>query len=200
MLDMQVQQEVVTTVARRYARLCWWAELEELKQVGYLAIAEASRTYIPGVGVPADKYARKACIFAMARYLWEASSPVSGGKHRPKKSKRGLRRTEVTTTGVDGLGDDVATAMLLVDHDQPTAEVLVDDVTWHRRVRARLRELAASSGLDDVLPVLLEETTPAALAAGAGVPVARYHSRSQHLRSWVMADEGLALLLRDRKA
>lgn len=199
MLTMQAQEEVVTQVARCYARRCWWAELDELKQVGHLAIAEASRSYDPAVGVSAYKYARKACVFAMARYLWEASSPVSGGKHRPKVSKRGLRRTEVTTTGVDGLGEDIATAMLLVDTDLPTTEVLVDDVTWHRRVRARLRELAAASGLDDVLPVLLEETTPAALAAVAGVPVARFHNRSQHLRSWVMADEGLALLLKDRK-
>ena len=82
--------KIADQVARRYAALCWWAELDDLRQEGWVAALEAERTWRPDGGASLATYARRAVVLRLRDCLWRASKPVTGPQHRGERL-RGLR-------------------------------------------------------------------------------------------------------------
>lgn len=79
-------------VAHKYQRRAWWATHDDLVQEAVIAILKAQRTYNPNAGTPEGFYCYRAALYAVSRYLWQESAPVSGGKDRPSKHLCGLHR------------------------------------------------------------------------------------------------------------
>lgn len=194
-IPVEVEVTIVRKVAGRYARQCWWAEPADLRQVGHLAVAEARRTYVPGASDEPEGYFFTAVVLAIRRFLWAMSSPASGGKHRPEKSLRGLRRAEIATDTDD---PEDRRGVVLADHG-PRQDAQLDERRWHARVRARLMSVATAEGLMPVVPVLLEETTPREVAAALGLDPSAVHAMTARLRSRVVSDECLWDLARARR-
>lgn len=177
---------LIDTAARRYARRCWWADLDDLKQVGHLAALRAAVTYDPRVGVDPEQYAWRAIVLSMKRALWADSSPCSGGKHRPNDALAGVRRADV-----ESLSEMAA-------DERPDVAAEVGE--WAGLVRSRLTELAEELHLEGALEVLLDEQTACAQAAFFGVEARVMYSRTKRLRAAVGRDADLYDLMKDRTA
>jgi DNA-directed RNA polymerase specialized sigma24 family protein len=181
-VNEQEDMDIVARVVRRYIRRSAWAALiaDDLAQEGALALAKARRTFDPTVGVPWEGYAYRAAWLACAGYLVADSSPVTrraaGAENRARRAPE-----EALAAYVDGL-DVVET---------------YEDAEWCASVRARLGLLA--DGDADVVGVLLEETTPAAVAAARGLPVARVYAAVATARRRATMDGELYALMRDKK-
>lgn len=78
---------VVRRIAARYKRRCWWAPIDDLRQIGWVAILECARSYDPRVGVPFLGYASRAAVLKMHEALWKASAPCSAGRGRGSLDK-----------------------------------------------------------------------------------------------------------------
>jgi len=152
---------VAARAAKIYARRCWWAEEDDLRQEA-LAVAHASRrTFDERVGVPFSAYAWRACVLHLARYLWRNGAPVSAPDHRLREL-RGAHRSSLSEY-VD-LG--------------PNVGALIDDHRWHLRVREQLTFLLQQHGEGDARVAsrtLLDEEKAAAVAADEGIPVTRVY-------------------------
>jgi len=195
-ISVEAEIEIVRKVTSRYSRRCWWAEPAELRQVGHVACAEARHTYVAGAGDEPEGYFWTAVVLAVRRFLWSMSAPVSGGKHRPEKSYRGLHRTGIA--GDDGCDETEQRSVHLVDQG-PGQFAAVEEKQWRERVRARLIDVARVEGLIPVVPVLLEETTPREVATLLGIAPPAVHAMTARLRSRVVQDGTLWDLARARR-
>ena len=91
-LTLTRTQQLAKAVAARYKRSSWWADFEDMQQEATVAILRAQETFNPNCGVAEGAYCFRAGLFAVKRYLWENSAPVSGGSHRPEIALAGLTR------------------------------------------------------------------------------------------------------------
>lgn len=98
-------RRIAKSVAARYRRSTWWASFEDMEQEAVCAIMQAQHTFNPRLGFDEGAYAFRAAVLAVRRYLWQESSPVSGGKHRPEISLANLHRASLDDFG-DGLTAD----------------------------------------------------------------------------------------------
>lgn len=133
--------DLATQTAASYKRRCWWADRGDLYQVARVAALQARRTYDPTTGVPRTAYYRRAMVLAVRRWLWEQSSPVSGGLHRPERDLAGVHRAPMS--GVD------EQAMHMLRGTDPTTQqpdTTLDDERWRAAVRQRLQELSGDWG------------------------------------------------------
>lgn len=198
MSSFQDVDKLVRRIAGKYARRCWWADREELVQVGHLAVVEARRTFDETVGTPFEGYAQRAVVLSMRRYLWEQSAPVSGCSHRPEKL-RGL--TRLSTDAEAGSGDGVDSKMTVGDmlsDDGPLADEQLSSARWDRWVRNRLLKLASKDGLGPLVTVMLEEATVETVAVKYGLTGPAVAAKTLNVRRAARADAGLAKLLQHR--
>lgn len=79
---IQVAETIALRVAKRYARRCWWAEEDDLRQEAREAAARAMLKWDSRVGVPFQAYAWCSCARAVQNLLWRQSSPVSAPKNK----------------------------------------------------------------------------------------------------------------------
>ena len=155
---------------------CWWAEAEDLRQIGWRAALEADPSWDRRVGVPRLSYLMVAARRAMWGALWRQSAPVSAGDHH-LEDLAGLHRAPLDP-GLPGPRWD------------PEAEL--DDRRRWARVRAELLRLRdALPDLEHGWPVLLDGESPTAVAARTGVAVGRVYRAASRLReecrgSWVL--------------
>lgn len=96
---------IVLKIARRYAARCWWAELADLVQEGWLAALRAQHTWKPEGGAPLQVYVSRAVALSLGDYLWRQSSPVSGRRGHGSRM-RGLHRASVEHAAVIAAVDD----------------------------------------------------------------------------------------------
>jgi len=197
-------EQLVNDVAKKYKRDSWWADMDDLRQTGHLALIRARETFDSAVGVPADAYFRTAIASAMVRVLWEDSSPVSGGKHRPREAYAGLQRASLIQE--DGEFRPFAS-------NARPADVALDEGYWRANVRRSLIELA--DGDESLVAGLLGEATAEEIAeerprqsifVHRHCVVMRKHDRVEEvrcelakLRARARIDEPLYKLARERK-
>ena len=103
---VQLTDDVVRELAKKYAAKCWWVEPEELVQEGW---AEVLYTFEGNVeshpyileNLKTDSEFRGWVYSAVsrkyARYLWSQSSPVT--MNRPDESLRGFHRAPLEALG-----------------------------------------------------------------------------------------------------
>lgn len=182
--------QLATSAAKHYKRKCWWADFDDLKQVAALTIVQASKTYDPRVGVPEDAYCWRAIINRIQRHLWAASSPVSGGSHRPRESYKGLHRAPLPPEDMPAWATDVPSAF----RDHRTPESLVSDREWEMKVRARLVAISVPELVDAVL----DETRVAEVAKKLSVSSTQVRFAVSVVQKRAAADPQLNALYRDR--
>lgn len=137
---------IARAVARRYAKRCWWADVDDMTSVASLAVLEASESWDPQVGIPREGYVARAAALQVRDFLWRQSSPVSGGLHNPRELIAGVHAAP--------LDED------LVEHDTDPGKKL-DRLRWRLRVRDRLRKLAGRTRDGDLAAeVLVRGRTP----------------------------------------
>ena len=145
MTDIEIQQ-LAMSVARRYKRKCWWADVDDLTNEAAAAVVKALPNWDPEVGVPVEGYVWRAAAFACKHWLWKNTAPVNASSHSAKNLKGihrvGLREIRDQASGCD-----------------PYREY--SDLEWRARVKAHLEELIASTPDGDLAAaVLLEERRP----------------------------------------
>lgn len=205
---------LAATAARRYARRCWWADVNDLRQTAELAGLEALRTYDPRVGAAPEQYVWRAMVFAVARALWRDSTPATGGtKHRPDKTAHGLVRGGFSsqfeqrdgTRTVDdedggGVRIEEAAKRAGLGWFAPRPDEQLEDAVWLRRVRERLTALAEEEAVGGgVLRVLLEDATARTVAEERGISTASVFAQTRRLRAAVQNDCALYTLMRERR-
>jgi hypothetical protein len=175
--------KVVCSVAARYARRCWWVDKEDLQQVGWEAALKALRTWDPQVGVPAAAYLWRACSFAMRRYLWLESSPVSGGMNDPKRC-RTQHRASLEHPAVVHLSDLT-----------PPPDALLDEKRWTEEVLRGLIRLHDDDAVRTGMRVLFDEA-PKEVALDTGLERASVYRSAAKARNEVAFDQDLWALAR----
>jgi len=153
----QEMQSVVEQVAGSYARRCWWAELDDLKQEAWGAVLSAEKSWQPARG-PLRPYIYRAAALALRRWTLNNSSPVSA-PWRDVNGLRGLLRAPVEE--VAGVPVDVV-----------SVEVVLDSGRLSRR-------LDSATGTDEeVLPIVLGEASPLAISRRTGHTQADLRARA----------------------
>jgi hypothetical protein len=157
-VDHDELDEVAGKVAARYKRRASWADVEELKQVAWLAICRALKTWNPVVGVPLLGYVQRAATFACANDLHRFSSPVSAG--------RGNGRLRELIGFVPHEYEDTHPART------PDPEGALDDARWHADVQRNIVELTQYGPLGPLVrEVVVHGERPAKVAARRRVRV-----------------------------
>jgi hypothetical protein len=128
-MSPEERDRIVSKVAAAYARKCWWADPDDLVQVGREAALRAARTFDPRVGVPETAYLRRSVAFAIRGWLWHESAPVSGGT---QDQRRGLHRAPIEDE--DGP---------LIPCGVPSPEELAEEKRYIEALRARMEEACA---------------------------------------------------------
>lgn len=164
---------VVNAAAARYAARCWWAELEDLRQEGWVAALEAQQTWDPGRGVPLHGYAWRAVVNHLGNYLWTQCSPVTGRKNHGK-SLQDVRR--------------VSAEVLIGHHADDPLETERAEAWWARmREQAKLVVEGGRHG-DVAARVLLRGERVAAVAESVGWPVHKVW-RADHVARQRIAED-----------
>lgn len=141
-LDLQrTLAVIVNECVRYYARKCWWAEEEDLRQEAWIAAHEARKTWDPARGKIAP-YASTAIRRALGTFLIRASSPVSSSWH----ARHELIALKPAPVEVLELFPCAAT----------WADELLDEKRWRVRLWARIIALVDAGDTD--LDYLLGET------------------------------------------
>ena len=86
---------IVHGVAGWYAQRCWWAELGDLRQEGWVAALEAKqRPQFEALSSSLHRrnYVRQAAFFRLKEYVWAQSAPVDGRKGHGRRTLKGLHR------------------------------------------------------------------------------------------------------------
>lgn len=177
---------ICQAAAAHYARRCWWAEVDDLRQEAYLAALRAQRTFQANVGVVAEAYVWRAVVLALAKYLWNQSSPVSGGSQNPKLLKTQQRAS----------GDELDWLLSIA----PPVDEQVDELRWREAVHARVDALLRTPEHVLAARVVVDEMQAADVARETGLPVLRIYKLSEHLRDRLARDPELYALIRSRKA
>jgi DNA-directed RNA polymerase specialized sigma subunit len=124
---MKRVDSIALTMAKRYKRRCWWADLDDMTQEARTALLEALRTADPQSSVPVDGYLWRVAAFRIRAFLWKNSAPVNAPWHKMTEL-RGVHRAELSP---------------LIEDDSISAPKTIDERQWRERVRARLADLAS---------------------------------------------------------
>jgi DNA-directed RNA polymerase specialized sigma24 family protein len=177
---------VVARVARRYAKRCWWAEVDDLSQTGWEAATSARASFDPSVGVPEAAYLWRAIVNSMRRYLWRESSPVSGGHSDPWRL-----RTQTRAPLPDGERDETGerrVAPLVCKLPRPDA--LLAKKRWVLRVLERVSEVSESvPGNELAIAVLLDEWRSREVAEEMSVAVHDVYTATARVRRGLANDD-----------
>lgn len=185
------EERVVKQVASAYARRCWWAGLDDLKQEARVAVLEARKTFDPKRGTPFAAYARRACALALREWLWRESMPVSASSHCIK-SKAGVQKLRgLQRAPVSELRHHLAAV--------PPTEAALDHARWCRRVSGRLGEVIAAVDDAEMAALVLSGAAAHEVASAAGVPVRRVYRAAYRARQAARADDGLRAMLAERE-
>lgn len=85
---------LVDRLARRYARRCWWADEEDLRQVAWLSAIEARARFVPSAGSVGGFFHLR-IKRDIARWLLQNSSPVSSKDNPERYGLVGLTRLPI---------------------------------------------------------------------------------------------------------
>lgn len=167
-IETQRIMTVASSVARRFARKCWWADEDDLQGEAARAILEAARSFDPDVGIPFEAFAHKIAARAVATYLWLQSAPVSEKRYRAR-DLRGVHRVAISTVDVAiDEGEAPHSRLVLEDADAQTVEERIDETRLRERIRARVLELAQATHNGHLAEaVLLDGKTPRQVTAPA---------------------------------
>jgi hypothetical protein len=185
------EERVVCQVASAYARRCWWASLDDLKQEARVAVLEARATFDSKRGVPFTAYARRACALALREWLWRESIPASASRNviTSKAGADKLRSIQrAPLTEVAGLSSSA----------QP-ADTALDHARWAARVVGRLAGLLVAVDDGALAAAVLAGAPPCDVAASARVPVRRVYRAAWRAREAARADDGLHAMLAERE-
>lgn len=161
-------RKVVEASARKYARKCWWADEEDLRQQAWLIVLDAKarfeRNFDPAKaqGSALESYCWRAAVIQLGIYLMKQSSPVSASE-----SKDLAHLVQVSLDAPEhGRGDDGSSGgytQHIVHKAHGTQEARADEELHHARweaiVRSRMREICppGDAGLALGLEALLAE-------------------------------------------
>jgi hypothetical protein len=156
-------QRIAGVTAARACKQCWWASFDDLKQHALLAVVEAERTFDDAVGVPFGGYAARAAHFAVDRYLWQQSAPVTGS------SLRGLLRSPLEDTTV------------IIERDD---DERIDRARWAERVRGAVEKALSRLGAERAQRTLrvLNGDGSQCVAEEACIPVACVYVETRDAR------------------
>ena len=170
---------IASKVAGHARRVCWWADYEDLHQQVWLAVVESERTFDEEVGIPFEHYAARAAHFAVTRYLWGQSAPVSGS------SLRGLVRAGPAARVPCGYRDD---------------DEHIDTARWAERVRDATEEALSSLGAERARRALrvIDGDKSAVVAAEHRVPVQQVYREAREARELLAGSSELWRLWRER--
>lgn len=172
--------------AARYARQCWWADPDDLRQEAHLAALHAQRTYQPAVRVPLEAYVWRAVILALKRYLWRESSPVCGGGHDPHRLRTQHR---ASLDAIDALR---------VNYED--ADEALADAHWRASVREEFERLLATTPKAALARrVVLDGLEPCEAIALEGVDRLRVYDAIWTFREAARRSGRLWRLLRQRR-
>lgn len=174
------EHEVIEKVIRRYASKCWWADIRDLRQEGWVALLEAKRRFEPQRGTPFSAFAWVCVTFAIRNYLWEQSAPVTGPKHRGRKLE-GMQRESVAK----------------IRHMPAPGDTTEAEAWW-----AQVRQIVSTAILDGhgghfAAAVLLDGMHPADVAREVGLPATQIYRFTGAARRRIKADEAMRELLQD---
>lgn len=167
---MTKEEQIATSVAKRYKRRCWWADLEDLINEAYAAVLSAKEK--ADSTRPWEPYAYTAAMHAVRSYLWQNTSPVNE-TCKKVDNLRGAHRAELTED---------------IELQRPSAYELLTRHQWLQRVKQRLEELSVvvPDG-NDALDFILDEDKR---AADYGDPAIVYKASSA-LRRHISRDTEL---------
>lgn len=174
--EVAARDALAGKAASRYWRANRWAEHAELKQVAWLALLEADRTFNAAVGVPWQAYGWRAAVLAVRDFVLRARCPVHTRAHAAAGAHdvpRGVTLGEEPPCSATQL-DALASARLGV-----------------RIAEAVYAEIAAHPDAELGVAVLFDEHAPADVAAANGVAVAKVYKAARQLRQALMFDARL---------
>lgn len=181
---------IARSVARRYARRCWWADPGDLEGEASIAVLTASSRWDPQVGVPFDGYAARAAANALHNYLWRESGPVTGGMHDPRAIRGPLRRASLEIEDDEG-------------HASPRPEVSVgaqqldalSEASWRLRVRERIREVLKQVRNGDLaIEVMTRGRTADEVRESKQAKIVRVYDSVYHARRAIKDDPEMCKL------
>ena len=167
----------VRSIVANYSRRAAWIEAQELQQEAALTMIEAARTWRPG-GAPLATYQAAAVAKHMSRFLAEAESPV-----RPFVGKKHVR-VHAERRELESASNVPAPAC--------ASEVYVD-------VREAVREVFVILGAHPpaARAVLLDERSPATVAAEFGLSAATVYVQTKAARRALRSSTKLRALMED---
>lgn len=194
--DADIVEQVVGAYLRRsrYARVI----PEDLRQEAHAAIATARRTYTIERG-DWNGYAYRAAWLALASFLVSEASPVT---RKEKGARNDARRVSDTflfnfgaVTNRPALAGQMKEAFRECETFMlaPNVEDVVGTAEWDAVVRERV--LVVCRGDLDIVRILMEETTPAEVAATRGIPVSRIYNAVAGARARLSDDLELYSLM-----
>ena len=200
---MKDLQAVVDRVSHRYAAMCWWADLNDLKQEGWVAALEAKTRWKPEGGASLATYAEVAIVCKLRTYLWKSSAPVSfsiGGGRKPPETRAlsfDMIMSEEQSSNLPGklAGERLSTVRRQVDQaNEDTSAVEM----WLIELRTRMREVIAA-GLNGELAaaVLLDGESATSVANRAGKPPRAVWYAAHQARKRLKIDVSLHEWMRD---
>jgi DNA-directed RNA polymerase specialized sigma subunit len=134
----ETTHKIAMSLAKRYKRRCWWANIDDLFQEAYRTGLDAQRTWDSEGSVNFQWYAWRAMAYELRKFLWKNSSPLSCSSHNFDKIK-GIHRVELK--------------------DSIESEINIEKELYQKEisseVRQRLIELLESNDIE-VIQVLLK--------------------------------------------
>ena len=195
--EIEMLSIVARGVAWRYKKIASWVDVAELEQACWLAFMEAARTFDPAVGVPFYGYAKTAAVRECWALMWRSRSPVTACRSNLPKMKD-----------------------MVVEHDAcdellsraSTPDEIVNEIRWHAATSRALNDLFDApeyvievERIDGVRcrcnvarQVLLEQESPAKLAARIGVPVTQVYRACARARRRIVGSFSLWELVQER--
>lgn len=143
--------EVVSEVVSAYAKKCWWADVNDLRQEAWIAVMESRATWDPAKG-SIKPYASVAARRAVGTFLVRASAPVSASWHE-RHALYGLQRAPAEEIEAR-LDRHPALPRGGAPSDRGWADEVLDDRRWRLRVLGRLLAVVGTedeAGLDKIV-------------------------------------------------
>lgn len=180
MVELAEIQKVSERVAKWYARRCWWAELDDLKQEALMTSVRALKTYTPEKG-RFSSYAELAIRRQLGRWLLR-QAPVSAALNKSHHLAN-LCRAEVP----EDLPSEAVEVSLEVAHE-----------VWAAKVRKNVtRVLRHKLPADEAIiarAVLVDGEEPRRVARREGVKIHHVYRATQNARDALWFDRQLQQL------
>ena len=130
-MQNRIIENVVNTLAGRYARRSWWMDAEDLRQQGWIFALEAS-TQVDWNGKNPHSYLWTVVMRQLSDYVWSQSAPVSSGRGKRKRNLQGLHRADLS---------DSEDAMRVALGNPPTPHELVNEKRRVAKVRKAVEDI-----------------------------------------------------------